>query len=125
HHTHALPGRRALLARGGPPPPRRRAPDGRVRALEVPGGPLLGVDARAVYPVTEVPLAPGSLLVLYTDGLVERPGADLDEGLAELARRLSSAGEAPPEEVADTLMEMVGRDQRGDDTALLLLCPQE
>lgn len=117
-------GRRALLARAGHPPPLLREPDGRVRALEVPGGPLLGVDPRAEYPVTEVPLAPGSLLVLYTDGLVERPGADLDEGITELAERLTRAGNAPLEEIADEVMGMVGGHQRGDDTALLLLGPR-
>lgn len=116
--------RRALLARAGHPLPLLREPDGRVRALELPGGPLLGVDSKAVYPVTEVPLVPGAVLALYTDGLIERPGADLDEGLAELARRLAGAGDGPLEEIADALMGMVGGEARGDDTALLLLRPR-
>nr|WP_246150884.1 SpoIIE family protein phosphatase [Streptomyces qinzhouensis] len=120
-----LDARRALLARAGHPLPLLREPDGRVRALELPGGPLLGVDSKAVYPVTEVPLVPGSVLALYTDGLIERPGADLDEGLAELARRLARAGDGPLEEIADALIGMVGTEARGDDTALLLLRPRD
>ncbi|MGV9310628.1 SpoIIE family protein phosphatase [Streptomyces sp. NPDC003691] len=116
-------GRRALLARAGHPLPLLREPDGRVRALELPGGPLLGVDSKAAYPVTEVPLVPGAVLALYTDGLIERPGVDLDVGLAELARRLARAGDAPLEEIADALVGMVGAEARGDDTALLLLRP--
>lgn len=117
-----LPVRSALVARAGHPQPLLREPDGRVRALELPGGPLLGVEDDAVYPVTRVPLAPGSVLALYTDGLIEQPGTDLDEGLAELAGRLAAA-DGSLEDIADALMDRAAADQRGDDTALLLLRP--
>ncbi|WP_345286798.1 SpoIIE family protein phosphatase [Kitasatospora albolonga] len=43
--------------------------------LELPGGPLLGVDPGAEYPCTELELAPGAVLALFTDGLVERARA--------------------------------------------------
>ncbi|MER7188416.1 GAF domain-containing SpoIIE family protein phosphatase, partial [Streptomyces hyaluromycini] len=83
---------RARIARAGHPPPLLRAPDGRTSVLEIPGGVVLGVDPRARYPVTELELAPDAILALYTDGLVERPGADIDEGIAALGAALSEAG---------------------------------
>ncbi|WHM40130.1 SpoIIE family protein phosphatase [Streptomyces sp. BPTC-684] len=115
---------RALLARAGHPQPLLRDPDGRVRTLDLAGGPLLGIDADAVYPTTEVPLPPGSVLALYTDGLVEIAGVDLDESVAAVADRLADVGGRPLEEVADSLVRHVQETQgRSDDVALLLLRP--
>ncbi|MBD0745088.1 SpoIIE family protein phosphatase [Streptomyces sp. CBMA152] len=123
-HLDAARGR-ALLARAGHPQPLLRTPDGRVRVLDLAGGPLLGIEAGAVYPTTEVPLAPGSVLALYTDGLIEIPGVDLDESLAAVADRLAAAGSRPLEEVADALVRHVAEArERGDDVALLLLRPR-
>ncbi|WP_432136424.1 MULTISPECIES: SpoIIE family protein phosphatase [unclassified Streptomyces] len=113
---------RALMARAGHPPPLLRDADGRVRVLDLPGGPLLGIDGTASYPTTEVGLMPGSLLVLYTDGLVERPGTDIEEAVAVLARRLAVSGDRPLEEVADRLVgHHAVAEERLDDVALLLL----
>ncbi|MHC5906937.1 SpoIIE family protein phosphatase [Streptomyces sp. S6] len=117
---------RAVMARAGHPPPLLRRPDGRVRVLDLAGGPLLGIDAGASYPTTEVVLAPGSVLALYTDGLVETPGVDIEEGVAAVAGRLAEHGGRGLEEVADAL---VGRyavaEDRLDDVALLLLRAEE
>ncbi|MEO3977907.1 SpoIIE family protein phosphatase [Streptomyces sp. CAU 1734] len=119
-----LPARRVLLARAGHPQPLLRGPDGTVRVLDLPGGPLLGVDRAAVYPTTAVPLRPGSVLALYTDGLIETPGVDMDDSLAALARRFAGAADGSLETVADTLIGPVDAGgRRGDDTALLLLRP--
>ncbi|MCX5262959.1 SpoIIE family protein phosphatase [Streptomyces sp. NBC_00199] len=85
---------RARAARAGHLPPLLRHPDGRTEVLELPGGVVLGVDPRAHYPVTELLLEPGAILALYTDGLVERPGHDIDDGIAELRRALAEAGGA-------------------------------
>ncbi|WP_221350836.1 SpoIIE family protein phosphatase [Streptomyces beigongshangae] len=82
----------ARVARAGHPPPVLRRPDGRTRVLDIPGGVVLGVDPRADYPVTEVRLDPGAVLALYTDGLVERPGVDIDEGITALRVALARAG---------------------------------
>ncbi len=113
---------RAVLARAGHPPPLLRRPDGRVRALDVEGGPLLGVDPSAAYPCTEIDLAPGSLLVLYTDGLVESPGVDFDDALDDLGRRLADAGDLPLDELADHLVRHEhGAQGHPDDIALMLL----
>ncbi|MGP2437843.1 SpoIIE family protein phosphatase [Streptomyces sp. JW3] len=115
-------GGRAVLSRAGHPPPLLRRPDGQVRVLDLAGGPLLGIDAAASYPATEVELAPGTLLALYTDGLVESPGVDLDDALAGLGRRLARAGGLPLDELADLLVrDEAGAEERADDIALLLL----
>ncbi|MEU6539202.1 SpoIIE family protein phosphatase [Streptomyces sp. NPDC047000] len=112
----------ALMARAGHPPPLLLPPDGRVRALDLAGGPLLGITAAARYPATEVELAPGSLLALYTDGLIESPGTDFEDALADLGERLAEIGHRPLDEVADHLVRhsTAARD-RIDDVALLLL----
>ncbi|MFC9289628.1 SpoIIE family protein phosphatase, partial [Streptomyces sp. NPDC057052] len=73
---------RAVMARAGHPPPLLRRPDGRVRVLDLAGGPLLGIDPEATYPTTEIELSPGSVLALYTDGLIESPGVDIEEAVA-------------------------------------------
>ncbi|MCX5007938.1 SpoIIE family protein phosphatase [Streptomyces sp. NBC_00638] len=113
----------AVMARAGHPPPLLRRPDGKVKVLDLAGGPLLGIDADAIYPTTEVPLVPGSVLALYTDGLIESPGVDIEDALADLGRRFAAAGDQPLDELADTLLqrgEEAGQ-ERPDDVALLLL----
>lgn len=116
----------AVMARAGHPPPLLRRPDGRVRVLDLAGGPLLGIDADAVYPTTEVDLAPGSVLALYTDGLIESPGVDIEDALAELGQCLAAAGDLPLEEIADELVRhSAAAQERNDDVALLLLRARE
>ncbi|MEU1474492.1 SpoIIE family protein phosphatase [Streptomyces sp. NPDC005760] len=118
----------ARAARAGHPPPLLRSPDGRTRVLDLPGGVVLGVDPRARYPVTELQVEPGAILALYTDGLVERPGSDIDEGITALRVALAKAG-APPARpggrflagVADRLTATARHAvDRPDDIALLL-----
>ena len=113
---------RAVMARAGHPPPLLLRPDGRVRVLELAGGPPLGITAAARYPGTEIELVPGSLLALYTDGLVESPGVDIEDALRDLGRRLAEVGNGPLEEVADDLiLHSTAAQERVDDVALLLL----
>ncbi|MFI6932128.1 SpoIIE family protein phosphatase [Streptomyces sp. NPDC050287] len=112
----------AVMARAGHPPPLLRRPDGRVRVLDLAGGPLLGIDGAAAYPTTEVDLAPGSVLVLYTDGLIESPGVDIEDALAGLGRHLTEAGDRPLDDLADDLVRHgAATRERADDVALLLL----
>ncbi|MFI9325638.1 SpoIIE family protein phosphatase [Kitasatospora aureofaciens] len=109
------------IGRAGHLPPVLRHPDGRAEALYAPGGPLLGVDDRAAYPVSKLRLRPGSLLVLYTDGLVEDPALAIDQGVDRLRAALARgrAGEEL-EELAERLLREVGSTGRVDDVALLL-----
>lgn len=104
-----------------------RDADGRCVTIDTEGGLPLGITntsrrrGGADYPVTPAALAPGETLVIYTDGLVERPGATLDEGLERLARAVQD-GPAGIQELADRLGEMVGEHGGGgDDMALLLM----
>lgn len=113
----------AVMSRAGHPPPLLLRPDGRVRVLDLAGGPLLGIDADATYPTTEVPLVPGSVLALYTDGLIESPGVDIEDALADLGRKLAEGGDLSLNTLADRLVEQTGAvtQERLDDVALLLL----
>ena len=89
---------------------------------------MLGVDPHAHYPVTELRMEPGAVLALYTDGLVERPGIDIDDGITALRVALAKAG-APAARpggrslagVADRLTATARHAaDRPDDIALLL-----
>nr|WP_236569848.1 SpoIIE family protein phosphatase [Streptomyces mexicanus] len=112
----------AVMSRAGHPPPLLRRPDGRVRVLDLAGGPLLGIDPAATYPTAHVDLAPGSVLVLYTDGLVESPGVDIENALAELGQQLGRARDLPLPRLADLLVgNSVAARERIDDVAVLLL----
>ncbi|MEU3859207.1 SpoIIE family protein phosphatase [Streptomyces sp. NPDC028722] len=117
-----LAGRRVTLANAGHPPPVVRLPGRGARPLDVPPGPLLGIDPDAAFPVTEIPLTPGLMLLLYTDGLIERPGADLEDSITALAHHLAQAGTRDLEALIDTLVGKAGTSwQRTDDIALLVL----
>lgn len=112
---------RALAVRAGHPPPLLRHPDGHTESLDLPGGVLLGVQPEAVYPVTALTLAPGSVLALYTDGLVETPGGDIETGIEVIRRCLARSRTDSVEELADRLIRTARRtEDRPDDVALLL-----
>ncbi|WP_035867229.1 SpoIIE family protein phosphatase [Kitasatospora cheerisanensis] len=78
-------------ASAGHPPPAVVHPDGRVEYLPVNPGPPLGVGGLP-FETAECALRAGSVLALYTDGLIEGgDGGDLDEGMAQLAAQLGAA----------------------------------
>ncbi|MDT0341934.1 SpoIIE family protein phosphatase [Streptomyces litchfieldiae] len=119
-----LAAHRARLATAGHLPPLVRQPDGQVTRVRLAPGTLLGIDPSADYSALEVALPPGAVLLLYTDGLIERPGVDLDDSIAELAEHLADAGDQPIDELADSLLRHAGQqNSRSDDIALLLLSP--
>ncbi|MFJ4575460.1 SpoIIE family protein phosphatase [Streptomyces sp. NPDC088846] len=111
------------LVRAGHVDPLMREADGGCRRLFAEGGLPLGLSAefgRLEYPVGTIELDPGQTLVLFTDGLVELPGADLDEGI-QLLTSMVRNGPRDLQKLADRLCEEV--DERGgeDDVAVLLL----
>ncbi|KOU14713.1 MULTISPECIES: SpoIIE family protein phosphatase [Streptomyces] len=77
--------RRLTWARAGHLPP-LLIRDGRADFLAQPDGCLLGAARDSVYGQAVIDLQPGDHLLLYTDGLVERPGEDIDLGLGRLAK---------------------------------------
>ncbi|WP_327122114.1 SpoIIE family protein phosphatase [Streptomyces sp. NBC_01341] len=117
---------RAHLATAGHPPPLLRHPDGHTEVLRLTPGILLGIDPAADYPTTDIDLPPGAVLVLYTDGLVEVPGTDIDDTTTNLAQHLAQAQTHDLDALADTLIRHAGRlGPRHDDIALLLIRPHE
>jgi serine phosphatase RsbU (regulator of sigma subunit) len=104
-------------------PPLLRRPDGIVEVLAGQPELLLGLDPAAPRSERVVDLEPGSILLLYSDGLVERRTADLDHGIARLADALARDGDLDPEKLCDRLIAEVGVDNNDDDIALLALRP--
>ncbi|WP_411104408.1 SpoIIE family protein phosphatase [Streptomyces sp. cmx-4-9] len=107
-----------LIARAGHPPPAVAGPGGEVAFLDGPPGTPLGTGARD-FREEQVLLPPGSLLALYTDGLIEARDRDLDQGMAELAGVLSGAAQ-PLEELCDGILERLLPCAPQDDVAVLL-----
>ncbi|MFK0150681.1 SpoIIE family protein phosphatase [Streptomyces sp. NPDC090493] len=113
---------RAVLATAGHPPPVLRHPDGHAEVLSLPPGLLLGIDPDADYPATEIPLTPGTVLALYTDGLVETPGADLDDAMSGLATQLAQTRSRPLDGLATALIDHARHTApMTDDITLLLI----
>ncbi|WTT12520.1 SpoIIE family protein phosphatase [Streptomyces zaomyceticus] len=113
---------RLRLATAGHPPPLLRHADGSAEVLEVPPGLLLGIAPDIAYDTVELPWEPGSVLALYTDGLVEAPGLDIGTSMADLAERLSVSRAQDLDLLADELTLHVKHGaHRTDDVALLLV----
>ncbi|MEU2546902.1 SpoIIE family protein phosphatase [Streptomyces roseolus] len=111
------------VVRAGHVDPLVREADGTCRRVPVEGGLPLGLSAefgRLDYPVTTLELDSGQTLMLYTDGLVEKPGADLDEGLEWLSA-LVRRGPSDLQQLADLLCDVVAERGGEDDVAILLL----
>jgi PAS domain-containing protein len=114
--------RRALLASAGHLPPLLRHPGGRTEVLHVTPGLPLGIEPATDYPTTEIALPAGAVLALYTDGLVEIPGTDIDDSIDALAQRLAQARSEDLDELADELIHHAeGSPAHRDDVALLLI----
>jgi anti-sigma regulatory factor (Ser/Thr protein kinase) len=108
----------AWCVRAGHLPPVLRHPDGTTDIVVTEGGPPLGVITQADFPMSPLPLQPGTVVALTTDGLVESAELDLEDGLRRLAGRLSTADPAHLGLVADALLTGANR---SDDVALLLM----
>ncbi|WP_405769737.1 PP2C family protein-serine/threonine phosphatase [Streptomyces sp. NBC_01538] len=107
----------------GHPPPALVHPDGTVTFLDQATDPSLGArPERVPRPQARAPFTEGSVLVLYTDGLIERHDEDIDAGLARLADSLTRHRHADPEALADALLtDLLPPAGNTDDTALIVL----
>ncbi|EPH44979.1 SpoIIE family protein phosphatase [Streptomyces aurantiacus] len=116
--------RRCVMARAGHLPPAVVGPDGKPSFPDLPAGPPLGLGGLP-FESLEIELPVGSLLALFTDGLVEARDSDIDQGLDTLGRVLSDR-HASLEELCDrAVAELLPGGSTADDTALLLVRTRE
>ncbi|UXY17361.1 SpoIIE family protein phosphatase [Streptomyces cynarae] len=105
----------------GHPPPLQIGPDGSTCYLApARHGIPVGIDASVPRFNHAHPLPPGATLLLFTDGLVERRGQDIDTGLDDLAEHAARLARAPLEELCDALIAQ-SRQVFDDDVAVLAL----
>ncbi|MEH0934655.1 PP2C family protein-serine/threonine phosphatase [Micromonospora psammae] len=102
---------------GHPVPLLARA--GATTTLDRPSGVLLGVNQTVTYPVAAQSLRAGDLLLFYTDGLVERRSADVDELLVPVMRGLSTLSREPGKQTLPRLRDLLHHPSPDDDTCTL------
>jgi PAS domain S-box-containing protein len=128
--------RRCRLARAGHPVPAVVTPGGTAQFLDLPAGPPLGLGGLP-FEEAEIQLPEGSLLVFYTDGLIETRQRDIDAGMSAMRKVLAdavladarqhppgparSAATAPGlDAICDALVGALVPEEAGDDAALLV-----
>ncbi|MFK4105291.1 SpoIIE family protein phosphatase [Streptomyces sp. NPDC019531] len=109
------------VARAGHPPPAIVAVDGSVTFPDLPAGPPLGLGFLP-FGSAELELPRGTLLALYTDGLVEARDWDIEVGMSHLADALTDAGPML-DEVCDKVVAALVKSSPPDDAALLVARP--
>jgi anti-sigma regulatory factor (Ser/Thr protein kinase) len=93
--------------------------------LESAPSPPVGVVREATFRSATWEVPPGSLLLLYTDGLVERRAVGLEPRLERLCEVVTARRGADLERLCDAVLsEMQGGEPSDDDVALLLVAPQ-
>ncbi|MER6527299.1 SpoIIE family protein phosphatase [Streptomyces sp. NPDC001508] len=107
-----------VFARAGHPPPALVSPDGTAEYLDIPAGPPLGTGGLP-FEVAELRLAKGTLLALYTNGLIKSSGRHADIGLDVLTRALADPGR-PLEELCDATVRSLLPERHSEDATLLL-----
>lgn len=107
----------AVLATAGHVPPLVVRPGTAPELADLPVGPPLGTGFGG-YESRHCPLPPGTLLLAYTDGLVERRGEDVDTGLAALTHAPVAAGNALPD-ILNTVLDRLAPANSEDDVTLL------
>ncbi|GAA2280120.1 SpoIIE family protein phosphatase [Streptomyces hawaiiensis] len=110
--------RRCSVARAGHPLPALLTPGGRAEFLDVPAGLPLGLGGLP-FEAVERELPEGSVLALYTDGLVEAGFPDIDDGMDTLLRTLQTS-DASLEGTCDAVLRSMLPERPADDVALLV-----
>jgi serine phosphatase RsbU (regulator of sigma subunit) len=112
--------RRCAMAVAGHPPPAIIDPSGAVTFLRPPSGTPIGLGLSS-YRSLDLELAEGSLIALYTDGLIETREADIEAGIDRLGGVLARAAALPLESICTAVVRaMVGDTGSEDDVALLV-----
>lgn len=113
------PYREFRMASAGHPPPIYSSPSEGTRIVDLTPGPPLGSPAHAETPISVVTLEDGAVLFCYTDGLIERRGEDLTEGLSRLRELVEPVD---PEVLCLRVIHGVfGLDSPPDDVAMVAL----
>ncbi|MEU5208696.1 SpoIIE family protein phosphatase [Streptomyces sp. NPDC020742] len=98
-----------IYSNAGHPPPILLHDDGSCEVLDVATDPPLGARSEHVpRPQASQPYRRGDTLVLYTDGLIERRGEDIDEGLNRLINTLAELARFDAQRLADVLLARLG-----------------
>jgi serine phosphatase RsbU (regulator of sigma subunit) len=96
--------------------------DGTAELLEQIGLPPLGVAPDMTPPVHQRQLVPGDVVVLYTDGVIERRQQSIDQGFDRLRIAGLDLADLDPEDFSDALLEaLVTVEEQTDDVALLVV----
>jgi serine phosphatase RsbU (regulator of sigma subunit)/anti-sigma regulatory factor (Ser/Thr protein kinase) len=109
-----------VVANAGHPPPVLLS-DGRAATVVADVNTPLGVGGET-FRSTTVPMPPGTVIGLYTDGVIEVPGSDLDAGIAQIGLAMLAGG-SDIEEMCDRMLLDVlpGRQALEDDAAVLVV----
>ncbi|MFJ8632435.1 PP2C family protein-serine/threonine phosphatase [Streptomyces sp. NPDC093568] len=112
-----------IYSNAGHPPPILLHTDGTHDLLDQATDPPLGTREHHVpRPQAGLPYTPGDILVLYTDGLIERRDEDIDTGLARLTTALTQEQTLPPDLLADALLTRLNvAEGVSDDIALVII----
>jgi serine phosphatase RsbU (regulator of sigma subunit) len=105
----------------GHPPPIRLGADGRAHLLDGGRRTLLGMSPGPIRAgAATATFEPGDTLVLYSDGLVDRRDAPIDDAIARLLDAAGRHGHLPPDDLCGALLDdLLGGDAVDDDVALL------
>jgi PAS domain S-box-containing protein len=109
------------IVSAGHPPPLVRGPEGTAAELKIVPSVPLGAFLDARFQSVTVPLERGSMLVLYTDGLVERREVPISEGITALAGALTATNGSAERACDDIVARLVGGAGAADDVAVLVL----
>ncbi|MGW1886953.1 SpoIIE family protein phosphatase [Streptomyces sp. NPDC001970] len=112
--------RKCTMAGAGHPPPAIIDPQGQVTFPDVPTGAPLGFGLGVPFEAMELELPEGSLLALYTDGLIETRDHDIEEGMHRLGTVLAQPGRSL-EDLCTRAMEPFQGQAACDDVTLLLV----
>jgi serine phosphatase RsbU (regulator of sigma subunit) len=109
------------FATAGHPPPLLLHRNGEIQILDTANGPMVGIGASNRVAGT-APFLPGSQLVMFTDGLVERRDRPFDVGIEVAVSHLASlTSHLTPTQVIDTLLGALAGDQPVDDDIAVLV----